>query len=122
MNTDVAAKDCWLVGQLAGIRMLENQWTQAFAMPSPGASEDLRQRVHELNMWLNLVDDALTVPALPEEQACVVAGFDVADPQFYERAARCLGRAPLRFHRWPNWPLPHAATALYANSASFCEH
>lgn len=60
MKTDAVAKDCWIVGQLAGIRMLERELTDAFSEPSAQASKDLRRRVHELNSWLNLVDDALT--------------------------------------------------------------
>ena len=59
MNTDMAAKDCWVVGQLAGIRMLELEITEAFKQPDAQASADLRRRVRELNSWLNLVDDAL---------------------------------------------------------------
>jgi len=61
MKTDVVAKDCWNAGQLAGIRMLERELTDAVTMPSPGANEDLQRRVDELNSWLNLVDDGLTV-------------------------------------------------------------
>ena len=60
MKTDAVAKDCWIVGQLAGIRMLERELTDAFNEPSAQANEDLRRRVGELNSWLNLVDDALT--------------------------------------------------------------
>jgi hypothetical protein len=29
-----------------------------------------------------------------------------------EEGCRRLGRAPLRFYPWPNWPLPYVATAL----------
>jgi hypothetical protein len=47
------------VGQLAGIRMLELEITEAFKKPNAQASADLRRRVRELNSWLNLVDDAL---------------------------------------------------------------
>jgi len=61
MKTDVAAKDCWIVGQLAGIRMLEHELSDEFKRPSERASEDLRRQVEELKAWLNLVDDALTV-------------------------------------------------------------
>ncbi len=45
MNTDRAAKDCWVVGQLAGIRMLELEITEAFKKPSGQANADLRRRV-----------------------------------------------------------------------------
>jgi len=60
---DVVAKDCWIVGQLAGIRMLEEELTGAFKRPGSAAGEDLRRRLDELNSWVNLVDDALTVRA-----------------------------------------------------------
>ena len=62
MKTDVVTKDCWIVGQLAGIRMLERELSDAFKRPSaqPG-DEDLQRRVDELNSWVNLVDNALTV-------------------------------------------------------------
>jgi hypothetical protein len=59
MNKDMVAKDCWVAGQLAGIRMLERELTEAFKKPNAQASADLRRRVHELNSWVNQVDDAL---------------------------------------------------------------
>ena len=61
MKTDVVAKDCWIVGQLAGIRMLERELSDAFKRPSAQAGEDLQRRVDELNSWVNLVDTALTL-------------------------------------------------------------
>ena len=62
MDTDmILAKDCWIAGQLAGIRMLERELTDAIKKPSSRPPEDLRRRLDELNSWLNLVDDALTV-------------------------------------------------------------
>jgi hypothetical protein len=60
METDAVDKDCWIVGQLAGIRMLERELSEAFKRPRESVSEDLRRRVDELNSWLNLVDEALT--------------------------------------------------------------
>jgi len=59
MNTEMVAKDCWVAGQLAGIRMLERELAEAFKKPNAQASADLRRRVHELNSWLNQVDEAL---------------------------------------------------------------
>ena len=59
MNTEMVAKDCWVAGQLAGIRMMERELTEAFKQPNAQTSADLRRRVRELNSWLNLVDDAL---------------------------------------------------------------
>ena len=60
MNTEMVAKDCWVAGQLAGIRMMEREIAEAFKKPNAETSADLRRRVRELNSWLNLVDDALT--------------------------------------------------------------
>ena len=60
MKTDKIAKECWVAGQLAGIRMLERELAEAFKKPGVQASADLRRRVRELNSWLTLVDDALT--------------------------------------------------------------
>lgn len=60
MKTDVVAKDCWIMGQLAGIRMLERELSDAFKRPCAQTGEDLKRRVDELNSWVNLVDNALT--------------------------------------------------------------
>ena len=80
MKTDVAAKDCWIVGQPAGIRMLERELTDAFTMSSPGANEDPRRRVDELNSWLNLVDDALTVRTFSPRRPSLRGGRTVTLP------------------------------------------
>jgi len=61
MKKDSIAKDCWVAGQLAGIRMLERELNDALKHPTAKASGELRRRLSELNSWLNLVDDALTV-------------------------------------------------------------
>jgi len=63
MKTDVVTKDCWIVGQLAGIRMLERELADAFRRPRASAGEDLRQRVAQLNSWVNIVDEALAARA-----------------------------------------------------------
>jgi hypothetical protein len=50
MNTDVVvAQDCWIAGQLAGIRMLERELTHAFKSPTARTRDELRRRVDELN-------------------------------------------------------------------------
>jgi hypothetical protein len=59
----VVAQDCWIAGQLAGIRMLERELTHAFKSPSARAGEGFRRRLDELNSWVNLVDCALTARA-----------------------------------------------------------
>jgi hypothetical protein len=63
MKTDVIAKDCWIAGQLAGIRMLEHELTVAFRKPGARSEKHLEQRLAQLNSWVNLVDDALAVHA-----------------------------------------------------------
>ena len=63
MKIDATTKDCWISGQLAGIRMLERELARAFESPGAHAREGLRQRIARLNSWLNLVDDALTANA-----------------------------------------------------------
>ena len=63
MKTDVVAKDCWIVGQLAGIRMLERELIVAFRKPGALTSEGLQRRVAQLRSWVDLVDDALKVRA-----------------------------------------------------------
>jgi hypothetical protein len=60
MKNDFASKDCWVAGQLAGIRMLERELTDGLKKPFSHAPIELRQLLCELNSWLNLVDDALT--------------------------------------------------------------
>lgn len=56
-------RDQWIVGQLAGIRMLERELAEAFRSPGAGSGVELQRRVAKLNSWVNLVDDALTVGA-----------------------------------------------------------
>jgi hypothetical protein len=107
MKTDVVARDCRIVGQLA-----ERAFTDAFTMSSPQANDDLRPRVDELGSWLNLVDNALIVRTCSSWRLSLRGGSNVAIPQFQQPVVRCLGRAPLRFYPWPDWPLPYAATAL----------
>jgi hypothetical protein len=80
MKTDVVAKDCWIVGQLAGIRILERELIDAFGRSSPGAGEDLRRRVDELNSWLNLVEDALTVRTCSPWKPSLRSGRSVTLP------------------------------------------
>lgn len=68
MTSDAIAKDCWIAGQLAGIRLLERELSDALNTRSARVSEDLRRRLDELNSWLNQVDDALTARARSPQQ------------------------------------------------------
>lgn len=89
MITDaVIAQDCWIAGQLAGIRMLERELTQAFQRPTARTREELQRRVDELNSWLNLVDDALTNRVRPARRSRRRGSRAVAVPV-------CQARGPL---------------------------
>ena len=61
MKTNLVTKDCWIVGQIAGIRILERELADALKTPESASGGEILRRVEELNSWLNLVDDALTV-------------------------------------------------------------
>ena len=63
MNIDFIADDCWIEGQLAGIRLLESELSEAFRAPNAHKREGLRQRIAQLNSWLNQVDQALSIRA-----------------------------------------------------------
>jgi hypothetical protein len=63
MNKELVANDCWILGQLTGIRMLERELTEAFNSREERRADGIRQRLSQLNSWLNLMDDALTVIA-----------------------------------------------------------
>jgi hypothetical protein len=63
MNIDFIADDCWLEGQLTGIRLLERELSEAFRAPNSHGREGLQKRVAQLNSWLNQVDQALSIRA-----------------------------------------------------------
>jgi len=63
MNKELVANDCWILGQLTGIRMLERELTEAFNSREERKADGIRQRLSQLNSWLNLMDNALTVIA-----------------------------------------------------------
>jgi hypothetical protein len=63
MSKQVVVNDAWVMGQLAGIKVLERELSAQFKKSKPGASEMLRRRVAQLNSWVSLVDDALSARA-----------------------------------------------------------
>jgi hypothetical protein len=63
MKADVITKEYWIMAQLAGIQMLEEELTSAFRRPSARTAEELRPRLAQLNSWLNAVENALTPSA-----------------------------------------------------------
>jgi hypothetical protein len=60
MKADVVTQDCWIMGQLAGIHILERELTDALKRPGKPTNKNLQRRIAQLNSWLNSVDDALT--------------------------------------------------------------
>jgi hypothetical protein len=67
MSIDFIADDCWIEGQLAGIRLLENELSEALRAPQRHKREGLQQRVAQLNSWLNQVDQALSIRARSQQ-------------------------------------------------------
>ncbi|HEY2842500.1 MAG TPA: hypothetical protein VGJ09_02575 [Bryobacteraceae bacterium] len=63
MNIDFIADDCWIEGQLAGIRLLELELSEALRKPQAQGGHGLQKRVAQLNSWLNQVDQALSIRA-----------------------------------------------------------
>ena len=73
MKADVVMKDCWILGQLAGIMMLEQELTDAFKKPRSLTGQDFRRRLAQLNSWVTLVDDALAAPVQSRRPSTGVA-------------------------------------------------
>lgn len=63
MTKAVVASDCWIAGQLAGIRMLEQELSDSLQKPGPKTGKDLERRLSELNSWVSMVDDVLSARA-----------------------------------------------------------
>jgi hypothetical protein len=61
MKADLVTRDCWIVGQLARIQILEQELSDAFKRPGERTIKNLQRRVAQLNSRLNSVDGALTV-------------------------------------------------------------
>lgn len=62
MNANHLAKDCWVITQLAGIRMLEEQLSQVLAQGSRRQKATLHLEVAKLDTWVRQVDRALSTP------------------------------------------------------------
>jgi hypothetical protein len=65
MSGDFITKDCWILGQLTGIRMMERELTSALKQPKT-PKRDLRLRIAQLNSWLDQVDNALSCSRVSE--------------------------------------------------------
>ena len=66
MNANHLAVDCWIVSQLTGIRMLEEQIGEALARGNGRQSETLRLQIARLRSWVSQVDLALSTPGIKE--------------------------------------------------------
>lgn len=62
VNANHLAKDCWVITQLAGIRMLEEQLSQVLAQGSRRQKATLHLEVAKLDTWVRQVDRALSTP------------------------------------------------------------
>jgi hypothetical protein len=66
MKATAVAKDCWILGQLAGIRLMEEELTKKLKTSRGRVGEELHQRVMELNAWLTRVERVLAVRPVAE--------------------------------------------------------
>jgi len=64
MKAEIVTKEYWIMAQLAGIQMMEQELKSAFEKPGARTAEELRPRLAQLNSWLNAVEDALTPAAI----------------------------------------------------------
>jgi hypothetical protein len=62
MQTNTSVNDQWIVNQLVGIKMLEQELASALNKPSVG-KEQLRRRIRQLNAWVDAVDHSLSAAA-----------------------------------------------------------
>jgi hypothetical protein len=66
MNANHLAIDCWIVSQLTGIRMLEEEIGEALASGKGRQSETLRLQIAKLKSWVSQVDYALSTRVTKE--------------------------------------------------------
>ncbi len=66
MNANHLAIDCWIVSQLTGIRMLEEEIGEALARGNGRQSETLRLQIAKLRSWVSQVELALSTPGVKE--------------------------------------------------------
>ena len=62
---NTSAKDQWILNQLIGIRMLEQEVAATLRKPSIRGKEQLRNRILQLNAWVDAVDHSLAPVAQP---------------------------------------------------------
>lgn len=65
MQNNASVNDQWIVNQLVGIRMLEQELASALGKPSIRGKEQLRQRIRQLNAWVDAVDHSLSTARQP---------------------------------------------------------
>jgi hypothetical protein len=52
MKADIVTKEHWIIAQLAGIQMMEQELKSAFEKPGARTVEELGSRLAQLNSWL----------------------------------------------------------------------
>ena len=60
MPTTTSVNDQWILNQLIGIRMLEQELAAALGKPSIRGKAQLRRRIRQLNAWVDAVDHSLS--------------------------------------------------------------
>lgn len=63
MQTNTRTSDQWIVNQLLGIRMLEQELASALGQPSLREKAQLRARIRQLSAWVDAVDNSLSAAA-----------------------------------------------------------
>ncbi len=65
MPRNTSVNDQWILNQLIGIRMLEQELASALDKPSIRGKEQLRRRIRQLSAWVDAVDHSLSTAAQP---------------------------------------------------------
>jgi hypothetical protein len=92
MNANHLAIDCWIVSQLTGIRMLEEEIGEALARGNGRQSETLRLQIAKLRSWVNQVELALSTPGVKETRM---------RPRRLRKPATSASRPTSRRHKHP---------------------
>ena len=91
MNANHLAIDCWIVSQLTGIRMLEEEIGEALASGNGQQSETLRLQIAKLRSWVSQVDYALSTRPVKKTRMSAVKRL--------RKPATTASRAAFRRHK-----------------------